>query len=62
MTPGEKRDLENRIERLTSKKVRPRYALDPQLLGGVSVRVGSTIYDGSVRGQLEKMRQDLSLA
>jgi F-type H+-transporting ATPase subunit delta len=62
LTPGEKRDLENRIERLTSKKVRPRYALDPQLLGGVSVRVGSTIYDGSVRGQLEKMRQDLSLA
>jgi F-type H+-transporting ATPase subunit delta len=62
LTPGEKRDLENRIERLTSKKVRPRYDLDPQLLGGVSVRVGSTIYDGSVRGQLEKMRQDLSLA
>jgi len=62
LTPGEKRDLENKVERLTSKKVRARYALDPQLLGGVSVRVGSTIYDGSVRGQLEKMRQDLSLA
>jgi F-type H+-transporting ATPase subunit delta len=62
LTPGEKRDLENKVERLTSKKVRASYALDPQLLGGVSVRVGSTIYDGSVRGQLEKMRQDLSLA
>lgn len=62
LTPGEKRDLENRIERLTSKKVRARYASNPELLGGVSVRVGSTIYDGSVRGQLEKMRQELSLA
>ncbi len=62
LTPGEKRDLENRVERMTGKKVRPRYALNPELLGGVSVRVGSTIYDGSVRGQLEKMRQQLSMA
>src|SRR5208337_1774909 len=38
--------------------------LDAQLglLGGVMVRVGSTIYDGSVRGQLEKMKQELSTA
>ncbi|HEY1732660.1 MAG TPA: ATP synthase F1 subunit delta [Terriglobales bacterium] len=62
LTPGEKRDLENRVERMTGKKVRARYSLNPELLGGVSVRVGSTIYDGSVRGQLEKMRQQLSLA
>jgi F-type H+-transporting ATPase subunit delta len=47
---------------MTGKKVRARYSLNPELLGGVSVRVGSTIYDGSVRGQLEKMRQQLSLA
>ena len=62
LTPGEKRDLENRVERMTGKKVRPRYSSNPELLGGVSVRVGSTIYDGSVRGQLEKMRQQLSMA
>ena len=62
LTPGEKRDLENRVERMTGKRVRARYSLNPELLGGVSVRVGSTIYDGSVRGQLEKMRQQLSLA
>lgn len=62
LTPGEKRDLENRVERMTGKKVRPRYSSNPELLGGVSVRVGSTIYDGSVRGQLEKMRQELSHA
>jgi F-type H+-transporting ATPase subunit delta len=62
LTPGEKRDLENRVERMTGKKVRARYSSNPELLGGVSIRVGSTIYDGSVRGQLEKMRQQLSLA
>ena len=62
LTPGEKRDLENRVERMTAKKVRARYVSNPELLGGVSVKVGSTIYDGSVRGQLEKMRQELSLA
>ena len=58
----EKRELESRVERLTGKKVRARYTSDPQLLGGVMVRVGSMIYDGSVRGQLEKMKQELSTA
>lgn len=62
LTPGEKRDIENRVERMTGKKVRPRYSSKPELLGGVSIKVGSTIYDGSVRGQLEKMRQELSTA
>jgi F-type H+-transporting ATPase subunit delta len=62
LTPGEKRDIENRVESMTGKKVRPRYSSNPELLGGVSIKVGSTIYDGSVRGQLEKMRQELSTA
>ncbi len=57
-----KRQLESQLERLTGKKVRARYSSDPELLGGVVVRVGSTIYDGSVRGQLEKMKQELSTA
>jgi F-type H+-transporting ATPase subunit delta len=60
LSPGEKRAVENRVESMTGKKVRARYATDAKLLGGVVVRAGSTIYDGSVRGQLEKMRQDLS--
>ena len=60
LSPGEKRAVENRVESITGKKVRARYVTDAQLLGGVVVRAGSTIYDGSVRGQLEKMRQELS--
>ena len=46
--------------RMTGKVVLPHYATDAKLLGGVTVRVGSTIYDGSVRGQLQRIRQQLS--
>ena len=62
LSPDERRTLESQIERLTGKKVRPHYASDAGLLGGVMVRVGSTIYDGSIRGQLEKMKQELITA
>ncbi len=60
LSPQEQRDVESRVERMTGKKVRARYVSNRELLGGVVVRVGDTIYDGSVRGQLEKMRQELS--
>lgn len=62
LSADEMRELEGRVERMTGKKVRAHYVSKPDLLGGVMVRVGSTIYDGSVRGQLEKMRQELSTA
>jgi F-type H+-transporting ATPase subunit delta len=55
----EKRALEAQIEKVTGKKVRAQYGQDASLLGGALVRVGSTIYDGSVKGQLEKIREAL---
>jgi F-type H+-transporting ATPase subunit delta len=57
---AEKRALEAQIEKTTGKKVRARYVLDSSLLGGAVIRVGSTIYDGSVKGQLEKIREAIS--
>ena len=57
---AEKRALEMQIERVTGKKVRARFGLDATLLGGVTVRVGSTIYDGSVKGQLERIKEAIS--
>ena len=57
---AEKRALESQIERATGKKVRAQFGLDASLLGGAVVRVGSTIYDGSVKGQLEKIREAIS--
>ena len=62
LSAQEQREVESRVERMTGKKIRASYVSNPELLGGVVVRVGDTIYDGSVRGQLEKMRQELSLA
>jgi len=57
---GEKRALEAQIAIVTGKKVRAHFGLDSSLLGGAVVRVGSTIYDGSVKGQLERMKQAIS--
>lgn len=56
----ERRALEAQIEKTTGKKVRAHYALDATLLGGAVVRVGSTIYDGSVKGQLEQIKEAIS--
>ena len=56
---GEKALLIGHIERLTSRKVRAQYARDPKLLGGAVVRLGSTVYDGSVRGQLQRMKEHI---
>lgn len=55
-----RRVLESGIASMTGGgQVRATYREDAQLLGGAVVKVGSTVYDGSVRGQLEKMRQQL---
>jgi len=57
---GEKREFETQVGKLTGKKVRARYGQDASLLGGAMVRIGSTIYDGSVKGQLERLREAIS--
>ncbi|MBZ5549414.1 MAG: ATP synthase F1 subunit delta [Acidobacteriia bacterium] len=55
----EKQLLEAEIAKLTGRRVRARYQQDASLLGGAVVRVGSTIYDGSVKGQLARIREQL---
>lgn len=55
----EKRAVEAQVEKLTGKKVRAHYGQDASLLGGAVLRIGSTIYDGSVKGQLERIRQEI---
>jgi F-type H+-transporting ATPase subunit delta len=60
LSDPEKRTLEAKVEKLTGKKVRARYSRDTAILGGAVVRVGSTIYDGSVLGQLESIREQIA--
>lgn len=60
LADAEKRVLESQVAKVTGKKVRAHFGLDASLLGGAVVRVGSTIYDGSVKGQLEKIKEAIS--
>ena len=59
LSEGERKLLEAEVGKLTGKRVRARYQHDAALLGGAVVKVGSTIYDGSVKGQLERIREQL---
>ncbi|MEZ5402148.1 MAG: ATP synthase F1 subunit delta [Bryobacteraceae bacterium] len=52
--------IEVQLHRKTGKQVRCEFSVDPALIGGASVRIGSTIYDGSVRGQLAAVRERLT--
>jgi len=60
LSSQEKTDLARVLERLTGQRVEARYSLDPTLIGGAVVRIGSTIYDGSVREQLNRLRMKLA--
>lgn len=60
LTASEKKSLEAQLAGVTGKKIRASYSEDPALLGGAVVRIGSTIYDGSVRGQLQKIKQQIA--
>jgi F-type H+-transporting ATPase subunit delta len=52
--------LEETLAQLTRRKVRLTFQTDESLLGGIVTRVGSTIYDGSVRNQLQRLGQELA--
>ena len=51
--------LEAQVTRIAGKKAKLRFTTDPALIAGVVARVGSTVYDGSVRGQLDRLREKL---
>jgi F-type H+-transporting ATPase subunit delta len=51
--------LQHELSRVSSKQVRCDFVIDPSLIGGVVARIGSTVYDGSVRTQLESLRERL---
>jgi len=59
VTDSQRAALEEALGRATGGHVRCGYLVDPGLVGGVMVRIGSAVYDGSVRGLLEAMRRRL---
>ena len=59
LSPDEVRALTQRMEQLTGGRVELDLQIDPSLLGGLVVRVGDRLIDGSVRGRLERLRNQL---
>jgi F-type H+-transporting ATPase subunit delta len=55
----ERNALVAEVGRLAGARIEPSFKLDPAILGGTVVRIGSTVYDGSVRGRLERLRETL---
>jgi F-type H+-transporting ATPase subunit delta len=60
LNEAERRALNAQLELLTGKRIRMRFAIDPPLIGGAVARIGSTVYDGSVRGQLATLERRLT--
>jgi F-type H+-transporting ATPase subunit delta len=53
---AEKAQLRGALEHISGGRVEARYQIDPALIAGTVVRIGSTVYDGSVRMQLDRLR------
>jgi F-type H+-transporting ATPase subunit delta len=60
LTEAQRAALAVQLEQLTGKRIRALYSVDEALIGGALARIGSTVYDGSVRGQLQVLSRRLS--
>lgn len=60
LNDGQKTTLVRTLERVTGKKIQAKYSLEPGLLGGAVVRIGDTIYNGSLSNQLDQLRTRLT--
>ena len=56
---AEKSELQASLAKMTGKQVKLNYNTDENIIGGVVTRIGSVVYDGSVKTQLENLRQEL---
>ncbi len=59
LSDSQKQELRLNLEKLTGKQVQMVFEIDQNIIGGVVTRVGSTIYDGSVRTQLENLKEQM---
>lgn len=60
LSTAQKTAVAQTLARLTGKRVETRYSVDATLLGGAVVRIGDTVYDGSLRHRLDEMRAKLA--
>lgn len=60
LTEAESREIARQFGRLTGKKIRLESIVDPSLLGGIQVRIGDRLYDGSLSGKLARLQKTLN--
>lgn len=56
---GERAEFQKELAKLTGKNVQINFTVDQTIIGGVVTRIGSTVYDGSVKTKLENLREQL---
>lgn len=59
LSDAQRNELKSNLEKLTGKQMKLNFSIDRELIGGVVTRVGSTIYDGSVKTQLENLKEEM---
>ena len=59
LSEAEKAEFQANLAKMTGKKVNLNFNINESIIGGVVTRVGSTVYDGSVKTQLENLKQQL---
>lgn len=59
LSSAERDELIVGVGRLAGSRIEPTFKLDPGIIGGTVVRIGSTVWDGSVRGRLERLKEAL---
>ena len=57
---GQRADVAARLRSLTGSQVEMNETVDPELIGGIAVRIGDRLYDASVRSRLERLRARLT--
>jgi F-type H+-transporting ATPase subunit delta len=57
---GQRAELEAQLTKLTGRRMRLKFTTDASLIGGLIARIGSTVYDGSLRGRLAALGRQLS--
>lgn len=60
LSEAEREGLASRFRELTRKQVELEFRIDSELLGGILAQIGTTVYDGSVRGSLARIREQLT--
>jgi len=59
LSAGQTRKIARQVSRVLSKKVEIKSRVDPSIIGGIVIKIGDTVYDGSLKKQLQLLKERL---